>query len=156
MSRDTTSDTDRRTYLSVAGATGLAAFAGCVSTTDTEEDAGGESGGSGETNAGGEDDAASDDADESASAGPYQIGMVDSLTGSLSAFGERNQRGVELALGRVNEQGIDGRDLELTVEDSESENQGVSRPPRSSSTRTRSRFSSVRSARASRSPSTRA
>jgi branched-chain amino acid transport system substrate-binding protein len=130
MSRDTTSATDRRTYLRVAGATGLAAFAGCVSTTDDGDDTGGtsddssESGGSGETDTGGEDDAASDDADESASTGPYQIGMVDSLTGSLSAFGERNQRGVELALERVNEQGIDGRDLELIVEDSESENQG--------------------------------
>ena len=128
MSRDTTSATDRRTYLRVAGATGLAAFAGCVSTTDDEEDAGGADDGGEESDAGGESgdegDAASDDADESASAGPYQIGMVDSLTGSLSAFGERNQRGVELALGRVNEQGIDGRDLELIVEDSESENQG--------------------------------
>ena len=128
MSRDTASATDRRTYLRVAGATGLAAFAGCVSTTDDEEDAGGADDGGEESDAGGESgdegDAASDDADESASAGPYQIGMVDSLTGSLSAFGERNQRGVELALGRVNEQGIDGRDLELIVEDSESENQG--------------------------------
>jgi len=54
----------------------------------------------------------------------YEIGMVDSQTGSLSAFGERNQRGVNLALQRVNEIGIDGRDLEIIVEDSESENQG--------------------------------
>jgi branched-chain amino acid transport system substrate-binding protein len=50
--------------------------------------------------------------------------MVDSLTGSLSAFGERNQRGKDLALARVNELGIDGQDLDIIVEDSGSENQG--------------------------------
>jgi len=50
--------------------------------------------------------------------------MVDSQTGSLSAFGERNQRGINLALQRVNEIGINGRELDIIVEDSESENQG--------------------------------
>src|SRR6056297_2008572 len=54
----------------------------------------------------------------------YNIGMVDAQTGSLSAFGERNQRGKDLALSAVNEVGIGGSELEITVEDSGSENQG--------------------------------
>ena len=41
--------------------------------------------------------------------------MVDSLTGSLSAFGERNQRGKDLALGRVNELGINDQELDIIV-----------------------------------------
>jgi len=53
--------------------------------------------------------------------------MVDSLTGSLSAFGERNQRGVELALADVNAEGVGDRELDIVVEDSQSESQpGVS------------------------------
>ncbi|MDX1747658.1 MAG: ABC transporter substrate-binding protein, partial [Halobacteriales archaeon] len=63
----------------------------------------------------------------SGSAGPYEIGMVNSLTGSLAAFGQRNERGMELALESVNEVGIGGRDLSIVVEDSESQPQaGVS------------------------------
>ncbi|WP_407066825.1 ABC transporter substrate-binding protein [Haloarcula sediminis] len=54
----------------------------------------------------------------------YNIGMVDAQTGSLSAFGERNQRGKDLALSAVNDVGIGGSELEITVEDSGSENQG--------------------------------
>ena len=54
----------------------------------------------------------------------YNIGMVDAQTESLSAFGERNQRGKDLALSAVNEVGIGGSELEITVEDSGSENQG--------------------------------
>ena len=54
----------------------------------------------------------------------YEIGMVDAQTGSLSAFGERNQRGKDLALSAVNEVGIGGGELEIAVEDSGSENQG--------------------------------
>ena len=54
----------------------------------------------------------------------YNIGMVDAQTGSLSAFGERNQRGKDLALSAVNEAGIGGSELQITVEDSGSENQG--------------------------------
>ncbi len=54
----------------------------------------------------------------------YNIGMVDAQTGSLSAFGERNQRGKDLALSAVNDVGIDGSELQVTVEDSGSENQG--------------------------------
>jgi len=59
--------------------------------------------------------------------GPYEIGMVDSQTGSLSAFGQRNERGRELALEVVNDVTIDGRQLAINVQDSQSQQQaGVS------------------------------
>jgi branched-chain amino acid transport system substrate-binding protein len=103
MREDTTSSTNRRTLLKASGAAGLAALAGCISQT-----------GNGNGNGNGNGDGT----------GPYNIGMVDSLTGSLSAFGERNQRGKDLALARVNDVGIDGRELAITVEDDESESQG--------------------------------
>jgi branched-chain amino acid transport system substrate-binding protein len=99
MGRDTTT-VDRRTVLKLTGAAGLTGLAGC---SRTEESGSGGNGGS---------------------SGPYEIGMVDALTGSLSAFGERNQRGKDLALTAVNEVGINDSDLSITVEDSGSENQG--------------------------------
>ena len=115
MNDDTTPVTDRRGLLA-SGAAGLALAAGCVSTTDddgdgedTETDAG--------TDTGGDGDGDGDD-------GSYTIGMVDSNTGSLSAFGERNQRGRELALAAINDVGIDGRELEIAVEDSASDPEG--------------------------------
>ncbi|MFB6124597.1 MAG: ABC transporter substrate-binding protein [Halanaeroarchaeum sp.] len=59
--------------------------------------------------------------------GPYTIGMVDSRTGSLSAFGERNKRGLEIALTDINDVRVGGRELDVTVEDSQSKAQsGVS------------------------------
>lgn len=106
MREDTTSSTTRRTLLKASGAAGIAAFAGCISSTGN---------GNGNGNGNG---------DDGGEMGPYSIGMVDSLTGSLSAFGERNQRGKDLALARVNDVGIDGRELEIAVEDDESESQG--------------------------------
>jgi len=87
----------RRDVLKGTGAAGILATAGCV-----------DLGGGGDS-------------------GPYQIGMVDSQTGSLSAFGERNQRGRELALSAVNDVGIGGRELSISVQDSQSQQQtGVS------------------------------
>ncbi|MFB6072202.1 MAG: ABC transporter substrate-binding protein [Halobacterium sp.] len=87
----------RRDVLKGSGAAGLAATAGCINL-----------GGGG-------------------SGGPYTIGMVNSLTGSLSAFGQRNKRGKELALADVNETKIGGRELDIIVEDSQSKQQpGVS------------------------------
>ena len=116
MERDTDDTIDRRTILKLTGGTGFATLAGCISTTDDGDD--------GDGNASDGEDG-SDGSD--GGSGPYTIGMVDSQTGSLSAFGERNQRGKDLALSAVNEVGIEGRDLEITVEDSESESQpGVS------------------------------
>ncbi|WP_254824389.1 ABC transporter substrate-binding protein [Haloglomus halophilum] len=111
MSRDTIRELDRRTLLTLAGTAGIAGIAGC-STTDSDGGDGGDGGGSD----------GGDGGDGGSS--PYTIGMIDSLTGSLSAFGERNQRGKDLALAAVNEVGLDGRELAITVEDSESENQG--------------------------------
>ncbi|TKX82150.1 ABC transporter substrate-binding protein [Halorubrum sp. SD626R] len=126
MSRDTTDVADRRTLLKLTGGAGLVALSGCLSTTDDGGDGSdGEDGGDGGSDGDdGSDGSDGSDGDDGGSAGPYEIGMVDSQTGSLSAFGERNQRGVNLALSRVNEIGINGRELDLIVEDSESENQG--------------------------------
>jgi len=103
---------NRRNLIKASGVAGITAFAGCISTSDDDSGDGDGGEGSNGSDSGG---------DES---GPYSIGMVDSLTGSLSAFGERNQRGKDLALGRVNELGINGQDLDIIVEDSGSENQG--------------------------------
>jgi len=129
MSRDTTDVADRRTLLKLTGGAGLVALSGCLSTTDDGGDGSDGSDGSdggdgmdGSDGSDGDDGGDGDDGDDSTEA--YEIGMVDSQTGSLSAFGERNQRGVELALSRVNDIGIDGRELNIVVEDSESENQG--------------------------------
>ncbi|MFC7324277.1 ABC transporter substrate-binding protein [Halorubrum rutilum] len=124
MSRDTTDVADRRTLLKLTGGAGLVALSGCLSTTDDGDGSDGDGGDGGDDGTDGEDGGDGSDGDDGGSAGPYEIGMVDSQTGSLSAFGERNQRGVNLALQRVNEVGIDGRELDLIVEDSESENQG--------------------------------
>jgi branched-chain amino acid transport system substrate-binding protein len=123
MSRDTTGAADRRTLLKLTGGAGLVALSGCLSTTDDGGD--GSDGGDGnDGDDGGNGDDGGDGSDGGDSTEAYEIGMVDSQTGSLSAFGERNQRGVDLALSRVNEVGIGGRELEIAVEDSESENQG--------------------------------
>ena len=110
-----------------AGLAGLAGLAGCSTTDDAATDTAteatdGAGGGDEETTA---DDGG--DGGDGGDSGPYTIGMVNSLTGSLSAFGQRNQRGKDLALADVNEVGIGGRDLEIIVEDSESQSQaGVS------------------------------
>jgi branched-chain amino acid transport system substrate-binding protein len=117
------SNLGRRDLLKATGAGALVVTAGCVSTTDetatpTETDAGG---------GGGDDDTATPTETDTGGGGPYSIGMVNSLTGSLSAFGQRNERGMELALADVNETTINGRELNIIVEDSESKAQsGVS------------------------------
>ncbi|WP_178915241.1 ABC transporter substrate-binding protein [Natronomonas gomsonensis] len=117
MREDITNWMDRRSVLKATGAAGLVSLAGCVSTTDDEGNGNGNGNGNGDDgNGNGNGDGGSDD--------PYTIGMVDALTGSLSAFGERNQRGKDLALERVNDAGIDGRELDIVVEDSEGQSQG--------------------------------
>jgi branched-chain amino acid transport system substrate-binding protein len=121
MREDTT--VGRRDVLKITGAGALVATAGCVSTTDSTDTATETSGGGGGD--GGDDTATP--TDEPTSQGPYTIGMVNSLTGSLSAFGQRNERGKELALAAVNDVTINGRELEIISEDSESQAQaGVS------------------------------
>jgi len=109
MTRDTSTKLDRRTLVKLAGAAGTVGLAGC-SRTDTGTDGGG----SDETSTGEGMD----------SDGPYEIGMVDALTGSLSAFGQRNQRGTDLALAAVNDVGVRDGELAVIVEDSGSESSG--------------------------------
>jgi branched-chain amino acid transport system substrate-binding protein len=113
-------DESRRKLLQYSAVAGLAGFAGCSTTgngdgSDTDTDADGQSGGG--------DGSTETEAQSGGNSDPYTIGMIDSLTGSLSAFGERNQRGKNLALSRVNDVGIDGRQLKIQVEDSESQAQ---------------------------------
>ncbi|MFC7176408.1 ABC transporter substrate-binding protein [Halosegnis marinus] len=111
----------RRDVLTASGAGALALTAGCVTSTDstaTETDSGGDGNGG----------ATATETDGDMSGEPYSIGMVNSLTGSLSAFGQRNERGMELALQSIEDAGnIRGRPLDIIVEDSESQSQaGVS------------------------------
>jgi branched-chain amino acid transport system substrate-binding protein len=123
-------DPDRRDVLkAVGGAGALGLTAGCVSTgdeteTETQTPTQGGDGGDGGDGGG---DTETETTGDGGTDEPYTIGMIDSLTGSLSAFGERNQRGKDLALSRINDVGIGGRQLEVQVEDSESDQQaGVS------------------------------
>jgi branched-chain amino acid transport system substrate-binding protein len=105
----------RRRFLQATGLTLLGGLAGCASD-------GTENGGETETTT-----ESSDVTTTEATSMDYTIGMVDSLTGSLSDFGERNQRGKDMALDAVNEVGLDGGELSIVVEDSESTSQsGVS------------------------------
>ncbi len=53
--------------------------------------------------------------------GTFTIGMANSQTESLSTFGERNQRGKQLALEDVNEVGLRGGELEIIEEDTQSQ-----------------------------------
>ncbi|WP_191965490.1 MULTISPECIES: ABC transporter substrate-binding protein [Haloferax] len=117
---------DRRTLLKLSGLSLVGATAGCLEGEEeptTTEQSGGGGGDSGGDSGGEETTAESDDSGSGSSS--YTIGMVDSLTGSLAPYGERNTRGRELALEAVNEVGIgDGATLEISVEDDESTNQG--------------------------------
>lgn len=116
-------DIDRRTLLKLSGLSLVGATAGCLEgeeeeTTTTESNGGGGGGG-------GEEETTTTESN-GGGGGAYTIGMVDSLTGSLAPYGERNTRGRELALEAINEVGIgdDGATLNISVEDDESTNQG--------------------------------
>ena len=119
MRRNNT-NVDRRDLLKGAAGASVVLAAGCISTTDDEGDDGGDDGGDG----GGGDDGTGSDNGDGGSDEVYQIGMVDALTGSLADFGERNQRGKDLALAEINEVGVGGRELDIVVEDSEGNGQG--------------------------------
>ncbi|KTG10188.1 ABC transporter substrate-binding protein [Haloprofundus marisrubri] len=113
---------DRRTLLKLSGAGGISfVVAGCLEggSGDGEgTDGGNGSGGGGSGNDSGGSGGSGGGSDS------YTIGMVDSLTGSLAPYGERNERGRELALSAINEAGIgDGGQMEVIVEDDESTNQ---------------------------------
>lgn len=115
-------DMDRRTLLKLSGLSLVGATAGCLegededttTATTTEESGGG----------GGEETTTTEESGGGESS--YTIGMVDSLTGSLAPYGERNTRGRELALAAINDVGIgsEGGSLRISVEDDESTNQG--------------------------------
>jgi branched-chain amino acid transport system substrate-binding protein len=112
---------DRRTLLKLSGAGLLGATAGCLEGSDGAN-TGGEptdSGGSGGTE---EEDVGGG----SGGSGPVTVGMVDSLTGTLAPYGQRNKRGKELALADINAVGIgsEGRPFEVLVEDDESTTRG--------------------------------
>ncbi|WP_191965905.1 MULTISPECIES: ABC transporter substrate-binding protein [Haloferax] len=115
---------DRRTLLKLSGLSLVGATAGCLEGEEEEPTTTEQSGGGGGGDDTEETTTASDDGGDGASS--YTIGMVDSLTGSLAPYGERNTRGRELALEAVNEVGIgdDGVSLNISVEDDESTNQG--------------------------------
>ena len=121
MSPDNT-NVDRRDLLKGAAGASVVLAAGCISTTDDDDDNGGDDGGDDGSNGG--DDGGNGDGGGGGGGNAYQIGMVDSLTGSLSDFGERNQRGKDLALADVNEVGVGDRELDIVVEDSEGNGQG--------------------------------
>ncbi|MBC9985954.1 ABC transporter substrate-binding protein [Haloferax sp. AS1] len=117
---------DRRTLLKLSGLSLVGATAGCLegeeetpAATTTEESGGGGGGGDDETTTTASEESGDDESS-------YTIGMVDSLTGSLAPYGERNTRGRELALAAINEVGIgsEGASLNISVEDDESTNQG--------------------------------
>lgn len=119
-------DMDRRTLLKLSGLSLVGATAGCLegeeetpTATTTEESGGGGGGGDDETTTTTTEESGGDESS-------YTIGMVDSLTGSLAPYGERNTRGRELALAAINEVGIgsEGASLNISVEDDESTNQG--------------------------------
>ncbi len=83
-------DMGRRTLLKLSGLALVGATAGCLeseedgTTTTTTEESGGGGGGGEETTT---------TTEESGGGGEsYTIGMVDSLTGSLAPYGERNTR----------------------------------------------------------------
>ncbi|ELZ60275.1 MULTISPECIES: ABC transporter substrate-binding protein [unclassified Haloferax] len=115
---------DRRTLLKLSGLSLVGATAGCLegeeetpTATTTEESGGGGDGG---------DETTTTTEESGGDESSYTIGMVDSLTGSLAPYGERNTRGRELALAAINEVGIgsEGASLNISVEDDESTNQG--------------------------------
>jgi branched-chain amino acid transport system substrate-binding protein len=57
----------------------------------------------------------------------YTIGSAVSNSGDLAVYGQRHQRGMEIALERINEEGIGGRELQVSTEDTASQPQtGVS------------------------------
>ena len=92
----------RREFLVTTGSVaGVGALAGCLG-GDSDDGDGGDGGDNG--------------------AETFTIGAVDARTGTLSPFGERNERGFQLALDSINDTGIGPNDAELSirVEDSQS------------------------------------
>lgn len=124
MAQNGKRELSRRDVLKATGTTGFViAAAGCLESEggDSTPTTGGTDGGGG----GGSSDGSDNDGGNEA-ASTITFGMVDSLTGSLAPYGERNTRGRELALRAINAEGIGeaGASLEFLVEDDESTSQG--------------------------------
>lgn len=125
MSNDDTQFVNRRRMLSAAGTTLALSIAGCL-----EGDGNGGNGNGGNGNGGNGDGGNGDGGNGGNGNGDdettYEIGMVDSRTGSLAPYGERNARGMQIALEDINAVGIgDGDELEVLLEDDETSNQGA-------------------------------
>jgi branched-chain amino acid transport system substrate-binding protein len=134
MKSDDPSWLSRRDILKASGVSGAALMlAGCFESGSDGGDGGSDGGDGGSDGGDGGSDGGSDGGDGGSDGddggdgetGPLTIGMVNSLTGSLAPYGERNERGMQLALSSINEAGIgsDGSEFEILVEDSESTNQ---------------------------------
>lgn len=83
----------RRGFLAAASASALAATAGCLDTSPIANALGSDSGRE-----------------------AYTVGMIQSESGSLAAFGRRNERGLRNALTSINAVGIGANDDPLVVE----------------------------------------
>jgi branched-chain amino acid transport system substrate-binding protein len=118
-------DIDRRTLLKLSGLSLVGATAGCLEGDDEQQTTTEQSGG-GDGGDGGGEETTTEQSSDGGSGSTYSIGMVDSLTGSLAPYGERNTRGRELAVESINSVGVggDGGSLDIIVEDDESTNQG--------------------------------
>lgn len=82
----------RRAYLKAGGgAVGLGALAGCL-------DFGGGGG-----------------------SGPITVGALEPLSGNFAPWGQAHRAGLEFARQEINEEGIDGREMEFVFEDTESD-----------------------------------
>ena len=117
----------RRVLAGTGGTAGLWLLAGCIEDIDDDDD--GEPAEADDADDTGTDDIEETDDADAEDDDAYVVGMVDSLTGSLAPYGERNQAGLELAVEDINAVGVgpDDRELEVIVEDSETRNEaGVS------------------------------
>ncbi|WP_018924552.1 ABC transporter substrate-binding protein [Salsuginibacillus kocurii] len=105
----------------VLGASLLAVTSACTEEMETEleeemDDGVTEDEGSAESDT--EDDA--DDGDEAEEAGAIQIGVVGPMTGGFAAYGEKVEKGVELALSEVDHT-FNGNEITTVVEDSQAD-----------------------------------
>jgi branched-chain amino acid transport system substrate-binding protein len=103
----------RRTFISVAGSTGLVALAGC-SGGDGDGDGDGGSDGSGGTDT---ENGATETDSGPGGGKPITIGSLHALAPPITAAAEQERRGMRLAVKRINQDGgINGRPVEAVYE----------------------------------------
>lgn len=120
---DSTRAVRRRDLLkTTGGVAGFGAFAGCLGGDDDGNDDGGGDDGSDDADSGDDGDGGNGDGGDGGgdTGGTFTIGLANSVTGSLSTFGERNDRGKQLALEDINDVGLRGGELEIQEADTES------------------------------------